>query len=292
MNNHIEQSFTKSPIMTWEEAVIWLRNQPEQIDLAKACYYDDPIEEAAWRFAESDEFAAVLRLSHCLKNSNVLDIGSGRGIAAFAFASRGHRVTALEPDPSDLVGHGAIQRLNAVCGTRIRITDSSAEAIDSAKDQFDLVYCRAAFHHAKSLTKLCREVQRVLKPGGIFIATREHVISRDSDLDAFLKAHPLHHLYGGEMAYRLETYLDAITGAGLKVSKVLGPRQSVINAFPKSEEALEAELSGWLKRKLGMPGRLLSKSSSLRREVAAWLDSKDHQPGRLYSFVAFKAKKT
>jgi hypothetical protein len=35
--------------MTWEQAVRWLREQPEQQDLVRACFYDDPVEAAIVR---------------------------------------------------------------------------------------------------------------------------------------------------------------------------------------------------------------------------------------------------
>lgn len=61
------------------------------------------------------------------------------------------------------------------------------------------VFARQVLHHARNLEMLCREVSRVLKPHGIFIATREHVISKPEDLARFLKKHPLHQFYGGNM---------------------------------------------------------------------------------------------
>jgi hypothetical protein len=44
----------------------------------------------------------------------------------------------------------------------------------------------------------CKEIARVLRPSGRFIAVRDHVISKPEDLPKFLDTHPLHNLYGGE----------------------------------------------------------------------------------------------
>ena len=63
------------------------------------------------------------------------------------------------------------------------------------------------------------EMHRVLKPGGIFIAAREHVISKEADLEKFLEQHPLHHLYGGEHAFLLERYIEALMLLVLRQSK-------------------------------------------------------------------------
>ena len=42
-----------------------------------------------------------------------LDLGAGRGISSYALAREGWQVTALEPDPSMLIGAGAIRSLVA-----------------------------------------------------------------------------------------------------------------------------------------------------------------------------------
>ena len=64
------------------------------------------------------------------------------------------------------------------------------------------------------------------------VASREHVISKKEDLDQFLDSHPLHNLYGGENAYLLKEYIDAIYGAGFQTVKVYATFDSPINYFP------------------------------------------------------------
>jgi hypothetical protein len=65
-----------------------------------------------------------------------------------------------------------------------------------------------------------------LKPGGLFVAVREHVISQHDDLDAFLDIHPLHKLYGGEHAFLLNEYTGALKKAGFDIRKTLDPFSS------------------------------------------------------------------
>lgn len=274
----------------WEEAVEWLRKQPGQEQLVKACYYDDPITAAANRFSESEEFTAVLNLFNLKPNSTVLDFGAGRGIGAYGFARLGHCVTALEPDPSHLVGRGCIQDLSENTGIAIKIAADSAEKISTSDNYFDLAYCRAALHHARSLPTVCEEVFRVLKPGGCLVATREHVLSEDSDLPVFLASHPLHHLYGGEMAYTLSTYLNSLHSAGFRAIKTLGPRESIINAFPATLANLEDESRSYWTYRLRRLGRWISRSAIARTAALRRLDHQDRQPGRLYSFIAIKPR--
>ena len=263
----------------WERAVVALRADPAQAELVRACFFDDPLRSAARRYAASSEWLALRVL---LPSPGVaLDLGAGRGIAAFALALDGWRVTALEPDPSDVVGAGAIRALSAETGTEIRVIESHGEAIPVPDASFDLVHARQVLHHAADLEALCREVARVLRPGGRFVATREHVISREADLQAFLDIHPLHRHYGGECAYTLDTYTAAIRAAGLQVEAVLNPWASDVNLYPETRFSLKRRLC----RRLGWPLPALVPDALL-----AFLGGYLRVPGRLYTFVSEKPR--
>jgi SAM-dependent methyltransferase len=267
-----------APSMTWEEAVLWLRRQPDAVELVRACFYDDPLSAAAERYWQCSEWQAVrqfLPTSPC----TALDIGSGRGISAYALARDGHTVTALEPNPSDIVGAGAIRQLAHATGRAIDVAETWGEALPFSSASFDVVHCRQVLHHARDLGQLCSQIGRVLKPSGTFIATREHVISRKEDLPAFLDSHPLHRYYGGEHAYLLREYTDAIEGAGLKLSDVLNPFESPINCFPATRQELKARLA----RKLRLPFPQLIPDAALT--LAGRLIN---TPGRLFTFIARK----
>lgn len=276
-------------LITWEEAVQSLRNQPAQQELVQYCYYDDPLESAVERFAQSEEWIAVTQLLKQKIPGQVLDIGAGRGISSYAFAKAGCSVTALEPDSSNLVGAGAISNLFKNTGLPIEIVQEWGETLPFANNTFDIVYGRAVLHHARDLKQLCKEAARVLKPGGYFIATREHIISRKEDLQKFLDSHPLHHLYGGENAYLLEEYTDAIRSSGLQIMRSFNPFESVINYFPMSKSQYQNLVKNSLSRRLGET--LASKLAMVEKVQAlySWyMSRKLDTPGRLYSFLAVK----
>lgn len=253
----------------------WLRSQPDQAGLVRDCFYDDPLLEAAQRYHRSTEWAALRRLLPGTPG-RALDLGAGRGITSYALAREGWQVTALEPDPSPLVGAGAVRRLAVEAGLPIAVEQGHGEALPFVDGAFDLVVGRAVLHHARDLAALVRAAARVLAPGGLLVACREHVLSRPEDLQAFQAAHPLHHLYGGERAYLLAEYLGALRGAGLEVIRVLNPWASDVNLFPDSQEALRQRLA----RRLHLPGR------AVPRVLLEGLGRMRREPGRLYSFVA------
>lgn len=265
--------------LTWEQAVLWLRQQPDQTDLVRDCFYDDPLQESAERYYRLTEWQAVRRLLASVKPGNALDLGAGRGISSYALARDGWKVTAIEPDGSPIVGAGAIRMLAEKIKFDITVIENRGERLPISDMSFDLVYVRQMLHHADDLRALCKEVSRVLKPQGLFVATREHVISKKEDLQAFLDSHPLHHLYGGEHAYLLSEYLSAIEQSGIKLTNVLNPFQSDINLFPDTMLTFKkkmAENIKWPWPRL-IPNAFLILMGSLTRT-----------PGRLYTFIGKK----
>ena len=266
-----------------------MKNQPEQQDLVRQCYYDDPLENAAERFSASDEWCAVKDLLHGYLPGKVLDLGAGRGISSYAFAKAGSEVIALEPDQSAVVGAEAIRSLFDKSQLPISIVSEYGETLPFADNSFDIVYGRAVLHHATDLTQFCRESARVLRTGGIFIVTREHVISQKEDLQQFLNSHSLHCLYGGENAYRLEEYTQAITAAGLKMSKILGPFSTAINYAPMTRPEFNSMLTTILAGRIGnrLAGRLASKRAT-QMLMGKYLSQKSEAAGRLYSLLAVK----
>ncbi|ABB24699.1 Methylase involved in ubiquinone/menaquinone biosynthesis-like protein [Pelodictyon luteolum DSM 273] len=280
---------TESHFRSWEEAVEWLRDQPDQQQMVLDCYYDDPLSVAAERYWRSAEWADIRNLLKG-RSGKALDVGAGRGIASYALARDGFTVTALEPDTSELVGAEAIRRLAIEESLPISVEVEFSERLPFADNSFDVVFARAVLHHTKDLDSACREFYRVLKPGGVLLAIREHVISRKEDLDTFLEQHPLHKLYGGENAFLLKRYTAALGSAGFGKIVVLSPWSSAINFSPYTVSALKRELVC----RAGLTP--LSTITQMFLDVPVFwnltkkvLERVDNRSGRLYSFKGEKA---
>lgn len=273
---------------SWEDAVHWLRAQPDRQSLVRDGYYDDPLIDAAKRYRSSDEWQAI-RAWLPAQRGTALDVGAGRGIASYALAREGFRVSALEPDPSALVGARAIESLARDAQLPIEVTQEFSERLPFPDASFDVVFARAVLHHTRDLAAACREFRRVLKPNGRLIAVREHVISRREDLPAFLTVHPLHALYGGENAFLLAEYQAALDAAGLRTRVVLAPLDSAVNLAPHTPQTFCRELT---RRTLSRWPTLANAVAGILALPPVWAVSRrvlrlvDHRPGRLYSFIA------
>jgi len=279
--------------MNFEQVVEMWKDQPEQAEIVRQNYWDDPLEGAAARFAESAEWRATLKLLGRIPG-RALDLGAGRGIASYALARNGWDVVALEPSASSVTGAGSIMNLVNMCESKIIVRAGCAEHLEFPEETFDLVYVRQVLHHVQNLGLACREIRRVLKCGGRFLAVREHVISHKLDLPVFLEAHPIHKLCGGETAYLLKQYQSAITGSGMRLLKTLGQWESEINYYPFTEEDRFRNCCqplikyfGWKMSRL-MTNEKHSLGRLLLQRLAVKASQRDKTPGRLYSFLAEK----
>lgn len=273
---------------SWEDAVSWLIDQTEQRELVESCYFDRPALAAAERFLISPEWGA---LREFLPSSagEALDVGSGMGISAYALAKDGWKTTALEPDGSALVGAAAIRSLAREGGVNISVEEEWGEKLPFTDDSFDLVHARQVLHHAFDLGQFCKELHRVVRPGGVLVTTRDHVVSNSKQLSQFLASHPLHKIYGGENAFTAKEYREALIGAGFRIKLALRPFDSVVNYAPYTEDTLCTEL---LRRASKVPcGRFVARfllTRHLRSLTLRSLSLLDFRPGRLFSFICIK----
>ena len=276
--------------MTLDEAIRWLRIDPASAELVEDAYLGRDVAATAARFHRSAEFKEVEHLlGPTLRGATVVDVGAGTGIASYALLRSGaSKVLAVEPDQSDEVGRGAIERLRAETSTPIEILDGWGEDLPLLDGSVDVVYSRQVLHHATDLGRFMTEVHRVLRPGGILLACREHVVDNESQKSAFLDAHPIHRLAGGESAYSLPQYLAAIAASGLVLKALIGPWDNVVNAFPavRSPEELARYPALLLEERFGSFGKGLSRLPGI--SALLWWRIRRPRPGRMVTFLCFK----
>jgi ubiquinone/menaquinone biosynthesis C-methylase UbiE len=274
--------------MNWEEAVRWYRDQPGNEAEVRNNYFDLPVHGAAERYANSEEFAEVLRLLGPGEGKQLLDLGAGNGIASFALAKHGWRVAALEPDSSEEVGAGAIRSLAANSGLPITVIQQTGEQLPFSDKTFHAIHARQVLHHAEDLEAVVQELRRVLQHGGLLLSTREHVVDNEQQLLAFRNEHPLHRLYRGENAYPLDRYLESFAAAGLLVKETWGPLESILNFFPGTEKERQIALRQVANHSYLRFGRLFGWSDRFRQAQLRRHTRNDSVPGRIFSFLIEK----
>ena len=82
-------------------------------------------------------------------------------------------------------------------------------------------------------------------------------------------------MYGGEHAYLLNDYLNAIHGSGIVLVQALNPYQSNINLYPETVNDVKRRIAG----RLHVPAGLILDFSLVA------LGAMSRVPGRLYTFV-------
>jgi len=148
---------------------------------------------AAARYAVSPTHAGgpdlgTLVASVPLPAGSLLDVGTGAGHTAFAFAPHVARVEALDltQEMLDQVARGARER--GISNLRCQLGD--AESLPYPDDAFDVVTSRLCAHHFQDVRAFAREVARVLRPGGTFLLM-DSMAPEDDALDTFFNAFEL-----------------------------------------------------------------------------------------------------
>jgi ubiquinone/menaquinone biosynthesis C-methylase UbiE len=115
--------------------------------------------------AEGASLQRLVTLVQAQPEWKMLDVATGAGHTAFAFAPLVNRVWATDITEQML----AIARQQAQKrGLENIIVDyADADELPYNDDTFDLVTCRIAPHHFADVAPFLREARRVLRPGGI-----------------------------------------------------------------------------------------------------------------------------
>lgn len=289
--------------MTWEATILYARTRPEYEDLINNAYYSESLQGNVERYRKNPEFHATLKLieSYAPSAKSILDIGAGNGISTIAFALEGYSVTAVEPDPSNVVGAGAIRTLIARYNLKhVNIIQKPAEEIAGKEERYDVIFARQSMHHARDLNVFIRNASRFLKHGGMFLTVRDHVVFDDADKAWFLKSHPLHHFYGGENAYTPAEYEQAFLNGGLIVLRRLRHFDSVINYWPAASsqdlnslvpeaKQLRVKLRERISFLAFIPGiTLLYQGFLFIRRIFHPTMSEKKIPGRMYTYICRK----
>jgi len=134
------------------------RTSQEQFDRQAAQY------NAQWNAWNGDSLTWLIEHAHCRPSDRWLDVATGAGFTAVAFARLVAEVTGL--DVSAAMLQEARERARAAGLANLVFETGAAESLPFPPEGFDGVVCRLAAHHFLSVPKFVAEAYRVLRPGG------------------------------------------------------------------------------------------------------------------------------
>ncbi len=119
--------------------------------------------------SDARNLADLVQFASLPAGVSVLDVATGTGFTAFAFAEAGHSVMGLDLTSAMLL------QARKLAGERglesIRFVLGRAEVLPFAESSLDAVTCRLSPHHFSDVPRFLAEVRRVLKKGGAVIIT-------------------------------------------------------------------------------------------------------------------------
>jgi SAM-dependent methyltransferase len=165
----------------------------------------------------------VVRSLAPAKGECVVDLGAGMGAATVEAARSGATVVAVDPTPY----------MRRILGLRrgwqrhreaIRVVDGAAESIPVADGSVDALWTVNTIHHWTQRDRACRELARVMKPGG-------RVLLVDEDFDD--PSHPGHersrarHARHGHVFEDVDVDAVAASLTGTGFSEAHGSRSTI-----------------------------------------------------------------
>jgi broad specificity phosphatase PhoE/ubiquinone/menaquinone biosynthesis C-methylase UbiE len=114
------------------------------------------------------ELAELVRLAAPGGDDRVLDVGTGSGSVALAFAPLAASVMGLDVSPAMLERAEAARATTGVSNVYFRLGEIGGVPLEDGS--FDIVVCHDVFQYAPDLPGLLKRLRRLLIPGGRLVA--------------------------------------------------------------------------------------------------------------------------
>ena len=164
--------------------------------------------------AGGEDLDQLLAWGRALRPRRVLDVATGAGHTALAFAGLGARVTAF--DLTEPMLRTARAFLTERGAAEVRFVAGDVEAIPFRAGVFDVVTCRIAAHHFANVGPAVRQIAATVRPGGSFLV-QDILGHDDASAHAFITEVERRRDPSHVRAYRAAEWKAVLKGAGLTV---------------------------------------------------------------------------
>ena len=184
------------------------RRVQEQFGASAAAYVTSPLHAAGEDLDRLRAWGAARR------GERVLDVATGGGHTALAFAGIARRVVAYDlTEPMLSAARGHLQSRGAA---NVDFVAGDAASLPFSDGAFDIVTCRTAAHHFPDVGAFVRQIHRVLRPGGSLLL-QDILGHDDAAANAFIleverRRDPSH-----VRSYRMSEWKAFLRAAGLTV---------------------------------------------------------------------------
>jgi ubiquinone/menaquinone biosynthesis C-methylase UbiE len=168
------------------------------------------------RHAKGADLRRLIELARPRGDERVLDVATGGGHTALAFAPHVREVVASDLTPRMLEAAETFIRGQGVANVRFERAD--AENLPFADASFDIVTARIAPHHFPNPQRFVQEAARVLRPGGLFLLD-DNMAPEDAELDAFMNRFEQWRDPSHVRAHTLSEWSGWMAAAGLHVEQ-------------------------------------------------------------------------
>lgn len=184
------------------------RRVQEQFGPSAAAYVTSP------GHAAGDDLEHLLAWGRARRPGRALDVATGGGHTALAFAGVARRVVAFDLTEPMLAAARGFARARGA--TNIAFVGGDVEALPFPAGTFDVATCRIAPHHFPNPAAAIREISRVLTPSGSLLL--EDILGHDdADCAAFITEIERRRDPSHVRAYRAREWMAMLRGAGLTI---------------------------------------------------------------------------
>ena len=149
----------------------------------------------------------------------VLDVATGTGHTAFAFAPYVESVVAIDLTPEMLVRAQGLAEDMGVVNVRFKLDDIHELPFDDETfddEVYDLVTCRRAAHHFSDIQEAIDEMVRMLKPGGMLLID-DRSVPEDKFVDSVMNRLDWLHDESHVRQYRPSEWQQMLEAAGCSI---------------------------------------------------------------------------